>query len=128
MEAIEKSGFLGLEENLERITIIHGNELGVDKLADRFAVANKIPVKHVFAKWEQHGKSAGPIRNEEMVGMALNADIGAMLAIWDGYSNGTFDCIRKAHKAGLAVHVHMPDVVRCGLAEAKRISENFQKI
>jgi hypothetical protein len=46
------------------------------------------------------GRKAGPLRNSEMV---KNAD--ALIALWDGASNGTRDVIMKARTAGLKVYV-----------------------
>ena len=59
-----------------------------------------ISTKMFTADWNKHGKSAGPIRNEEM---AEYAD--ALVAIWDGESRGTWDMIRRADKHELRILV-----------------------
>ena len=52
------------------------------------------------ADWETYGKSAGYRRN---VDMAESAD--ALVALWDGVSNGTKHMINIARQKGLRVHV-----------------------
>lgn len=111
--------------DLRSVGIVHGGELGVDEMADQFATHNKVSIKRFLANWTEHGKSAGPKRNQAMVNYAMPD--GALLAIWDGYSHGTLDCIVRAHKAGLMVYVYMPDVLTCAQVEADRISKKFQK-
>lgn len=51
------------------------------------------------AKWEEHGKSAGFIRNAEMV--SLGADL--CLVFWNGKSAGTKHTMDLARKAGIPV-------------------------
>lgn len=113
------------DSELKNVTIIHGNELGVDQLTVQFATHNNVQLKHMQANWTEYGKSAANRRNQEMVNYAMPN--GALLAIWDGYSHGTLDCIVRAHKAELMVYVYMPDVFTCAQIEADRISKKFQK-
>lgn len=47
--------------------IIHGAARGADSLAGMWAVQNKVPMKTFPANWKKHGRSAGPIRNREML-------------------------------------------------------------
>lgn len=68
-----------------------------------WACRHNIPVDHFPAKWDEHGKAAGPIRNREMAGGA-----DALIAIWDGQSRGTADMIRAADEEGLSVFVTWP--------------------
>lgn len=52
------------------------------------------------ADWERHGrKIAGFIRNQAMIDYGAQA----LVAVWDGESNGTRDMITRARKARLPV-------------------------
>lgn len=56
------------------------------------------------ADWGKYGRSAGPIRNREMVNYA--GDDGVLIAFWDGTSPGTRNVINEAIEHGLEVHVY----------------------
>lgn len=84
--------------------VICGMARGVDKLGEKFALQNQIPVHYYPAEWHIHGKSAGYLRNVEM---AKNAD--ALIAIWDGKSRGTMHMINIARDHNLRVFVYSPD-------------------
>lgn len=92
-ETIEKSGF-------EITEIVSGHARGVDKLGERYAKENNIPVKLFIPDWEKDGKGAGFIRSSEMIDYA-----DALIAIWDGQSRGTDYTITEALKRGLKVFV-----------------------
>jgi hypothetical protein len=78
-KAVEASGVLA------RITeIVSGCALGVDTSAIAYAEKHHLPVKLFPAKWAEHGRQAGALRNMEM---AAYADFG--VAVWDGLSPGT---------------------------------------
>lgn len=47
--------------------IIHGGAKGADTLASHWALKNNIKEEVYFADWKLHGKSAGPLRNKEML-------------------------------------------------------------
>ncbi len=91
---------------LERVAaasdeIVSGGANGADALGERYAKEQNHPLKIFNADWEKHGKSAGPIRNQQM---AVYADI--LVAFWDGKSKGTRDMINKALIYGLELHVY----------------------
>ncbi len=93
--AINHSGF--------RITeVVSGCARGVDQLGEAWARSQHIPVKQFPANWDQHGKRAGYLRNEQM---SRYAD--ALVAIWDGISSGTKHMIDSARERGLKVYVHL---------------------
>ena len=77
--------------------LIHGDCHGADKLADGWARYRGVPVKACPADWAKHGKSAGPIRNSEM--LILNPDF--VIAFPGG--RGTADMVKKALSKGLTV-------------------------
>jgi hypothetical protein len=56
------------------------------------------------AKWDEYGKAAGPIRNQEMV----DSKPDLVLAFWDGRSPGTLDAIKRAVLAGIEVNIYPP--------------------
>lgn len=93
--AVRKSGF-EIEE------VVSGCANGADKLGEKWAFENGLPIKRFPADWDRNGKAAGPIRNRKM---AEYAD--ALIAIWDDMSPGTRNMIHEARKRGLKVHVHI---------------------
>lgn len=79
--------------------VVCGMARGADLTGKRWADGRRIPVKEFPARWEQ-GKAAGFHRNTRM---AEHAD--ALLAFWDGISNGTSHMIEEAERLGLYVKV-----------------------
>jgi hypothetical protein len=82
------------------VTIISGGARGADALGERYARSRGTKLKVMRADWDEHGKRAGIIRNEEM---AREAD--ALAAFWNGKSRGTKHMIQEALRMGLDVHV-----------------------
>ena len=64
--------------------IVSGTAIGIDRMGEEWAIKNDVPVHRMPADWDHLGKRAGYVRNARM---AEYAD--ALLAIWDGESNGT---------------------------------------
>ena len=79
-------------------TIIHGDARGADKLAGLWANANGIEEVPFAADWVKHGKSAGPIRNREML---LQTKPDLIVAFPGG--RGTQDMITVSRKHGYKV-------------------------
>ncbi|HET7640132.1 MAG TPA: SLOG family protein [Ktedonobacteraceae bacterium] len=81
----------------EDVTLIHGGARGADQLAGECAAAFGWDVEVWVPQWEEYGKSAGYIRNQEMV------DEGADLCIAfiRDNSRGTAHCGLAAEKAGI---------------------------
>jgi len=82
--------------------IIHGDASGVDKIADRYARMQCIdrdvnPIPEWI--WDKVGPKAGPMRNDYMVRRAE-----ALIAVWDGESDGTRDAIKQAEGEGLPIY------------------------
>jgi len=90
---------------------------GADKLAYEYARKRGrkvIPFPCTQADWTEHGKKAGPMRNETMAAfvaekVAKYGLLGVLIAFWDGKSNGTRSMINLALKYGLEVHVYKYD-------------------
>lgn len=92
--AIEKSGFNITE-------VVSGTAKGVDTLGEKWALDNCIKVKKFPANWRKYGNHAGGRRNFQM---AEYAD--ALIAVWDGRSNGTKNMINHAENLGIKVYKH----------------------
>lgn len=82
------------------VTVISGRARGADKLGERYASDNDLKVRMFPADWDKYGRSAGYIRNSEMVESSE-----ALIAFWDGKSKGTKHMIDLALKKGLLVKV-----------------------
>jgi len=82
-------------------TVIHGGANGVDTMAGVTARHSGLFVVPVTAKWKQYGRSAGPIRNSEM--LKYGPDV--VLAIHNDLSRskGTVDMIKQATDAEVPI-------------------------
>ena len=80
--------------------VVHGGAKGVDSIADELAKDMGFEVEVWEADWKRYGKSAGPIRNREMI-----ETCDMVIAFWDGSSRGTKNAISIANKNGLDVEV-----------------------
>lgn len=80
--------------------VISGHAMGADTLGELAARAAGVPLDVFPARWREHGRWAGRLRNAEML---QHAD--ALLALWDGKSRGTKHMVDIARQAGLLVHV-----------------------
>lgn len=77
-----------LSENNINLIIICGMAKGADMCGWNWARDNNIPILEYPANWKLHGKSAGPIRNQEMAQVA-----NGLIAFWNGISRGTENMI-----------------------------------
>ena len=82
--------------------IISGGARGADTLARRYATEHGIPIKEFIPDWNMHGKSAGYLRNEQIV------DACDELVAFDGKSRGTQHSITLAEKASKPVYKYWP--------------------
>lgn len=81
-------------------TVVHGDARGADRLAGKWAELHGIPEKKYPADWKQFPKSAGPIRNGQMLTIERQG-LERVIAFPGG--NGTFDMVDKARRAGVPV-------------------------
>lgn len=88
----------GLLRETEVSCIISGGAEGADTMAVEWADFNEIPYAVFPAKWTEHGRSAGPIRNSKML---VEGKPDLIVAFPGGA--GTADMVRKAQKAGIRV-------------------------
>jgi len=86
--------------NQNDIEIVSGTAGGADTLGERYAQEKGYEVKKFPAKWDEYGKKAGYLRNQEMGDYA-----DGLIAFWDGQSKGTKHMIDIANKKGLKVRV-----------------------
>jgi hypothetical protein len=88
-------------QNLPSDTIIiSGGARGVDFAAEQAARERGMRVRIFRADWNKHGKSAGMIRNHDIVNAA-----DKVVAFWDKVSPGTKRTIELAQKAGKGLEV-----------------------
>ena len=80
--------------------IIFGDCIGTDLLAKKYVQENKLSYKIFRADRKTFGKSAGPIRNNEMIKVATH-----MLAFLSKKSKKTKQVIESAKKVGLTVDI-----------------------
>lgn len=71
-------------QKLSNVEIVSGNCKGADQLGERYALEKGIKLKIFPANWEEHGKSAGFIRNKQMAEYASYC-----VVFWDGKSKGS---------------------------------------
>lgn len=95
VKAIKQSGF-------EITEVVSGTARGLDRMGESWARANDIPIKEFPADWHNHGRAAGPIRNNEM---AKYAD--AAIILWDGQSSGTLNMIKNMHQLDKPYFIRM---------------------
>jgi hypothetical protein len=84
----------------ESFTIVEGEQRGADKMAREWAKSRGFPFLPFPAKWTIYGKSAGPIRNQQMLDEGKPDMVVAFHEKFEA-SKGTADMIRRARKAGI---------------------------
>lgn len=83
------------------ISIVSGMARGADRLAVNFAREYDVKLYPFQPDWNQYGKRAGFLRNEDMGRFA-----DGLLAFWDGQSRGTKHMIQYMQAQGKPVHIH----------------------
>jgi len=76
------------------VEIISGGASGADAMGEKFAHIYQVPITVFRPKWNELGKSAGFIRNKQIVDAC-----DMVLAFWDGNSKGTKHTIDLAKEA-----------------------------
>ena len=83
---------------IDRFVVVHGGARGADAWASDWTRYQRYAVEEVHpADWAKYGRAAGPIRNQEMV----DAGADACFAFPVIGSVGTYDCMRRARRAGI---------------------------
>ena len=73
--------------------IITGGAKGADQLAEQWANNNNIPVQIIKPDWSKYGRSAGIVRNKQIIELC-----DSCLAFWDSQSKGTLSGINHCKK------------------------------
>jgi hypothetical protein len=102
-QAIFTCMFQAWSDGLDTTEIVTGGAIGVDTIAEKIAKERGLPVRTFRPDYNAAIKPrlAPLIRNTEMADYA-----DALIAIWDGKSNGTLHMINEAHKKGLEIFVY----------------------
>ena len=94
------NNFLREKKKTHNIIVVSGHAKGADTLGEKYANDNSFELEIYPADWKKFGKSAGFRRNEQMANVA-----DAVIAFWDGKSNGTKHMIETAEKNNLDLRV-----------------------
>ena len=77
--------------------VIQGGAAGADGMAREWAVRHALDLWTEVAGWKAHGRAAGPIRNQAMLGY------NPKLVVAFPGGKGTADMVRRSRKAGVDV-------------------------
>lgn len=87
-----------LDKEYKFDTLIDGMAKGADELGFDWAISRGVVTERYRADWDKFGKSAGPIRNQQM----LTEGVPDLVVAFPG-GVGTADMINRAEKAGIPV-------------------------
>ena len=94
--------------------LLHGGARGADRTIGRAAHQLGWPVEVLPADWRRHGRAAGPIRNRELLELAISraedlssaaAPVSVLVVAFPGGA-GTASLVREARR--LAAHAPVP--------------------
>jgi hypothetical protein len=83
---------------VEKFELAHGDAKGVDYFAKQWALSEAIEQVPFPARWLEHGRSAGPVRNREM----LTSGVSCLVAFPGG--KGTENAVSTAKSLGIKVY------------------------
>jgi hypothetical protein len=101
---VDSALLYGVLDELNRkktiICVIEGDARGADRLAGQWARRNHIDLKVIVPEYDQFGaRLAPPLRNQRM----LDEGKPDLVVAFPG-GDGTKDMVRRAVKAGVAIH------------------------
>lgn len=106
VEKIRQDIIAEKSKSISRVCIVSGTARGADRLGELYAQKAGLHTYKFPADWDNLGKRAGYVRNEEMAKFAIkDGNYGILISFWDGESKGTKHMIDLAQKHGLEVHV-----------------------
>lgn len=82
--------------------VISGGANGVDALAEKYAIENRLPLMVIRPEYDKYGKCAPLERNKKIIEQA-----DYVLAFWDGKSRGTAQVIDTCVRTYVPVKVIM---------------------
>lgn len=83
------------------VTIIEGEQEGVDLIARAVALEIGLDVIGIPANWKRYGNSAGPIRNRRMLDLLCKDDLVIAFHENIAESRGTADCMKEANRRAI---------------------------
>ena len=95
-----------LEMEISQIEIVSGHCVRADRLGEQYAENHQVKCSVFPAEWKKHGRSAGPLRNSQMIRYASESDRPVVIAFVSPRSRGTKDTVRKANREGMEVFVY----------------------
>jgi hypothetical protein len=90
---------LELQSKHKDLVVLQGKARGADQIAEEICLIHNIPCQSFPADWQRYGKSAGFIRNVQM----LDEKPDLVLAFRWANSVGTSHTLREAHKRNIPV-------------------------
>jgi len=87
------------------VILVSGGARGVDTISKEYAISRNINIIEFKADWNKYGKSAGFIRNADIINKA-----NIVFAFWDGKSSGTKDSINKSIKQNKHLVVYIDEI------------------
>ena len=90
----------------QEIVIVSGGAKGADQMAERYAKEHNHHLIVMEADWDNLGKKARPVRNEQMHRFISHFPNRGALAFWDGKSRGTATNFKLAEKYGNQIRVY----------------------
>lgn len=102
-DVVAKRGWVYDDEyNMPNVVLIHGGAKGADLLVDQWGVTNWLKIEEYKADWNTYGKSAGMIRNRQML---EEGKPDLVVAFPTKKSVGTWGMVKIAREAGVEVIV-----------------------
>ena len=80
--------------------VISGGASGADKLAEKWALDNNIPIEVIKPDWKIYGRAAGVIRNKQII-----ESCDYCYAFWDKKSKGTLFGINYCKKISKPIKI-----------------------
>jgi hypothetical protein len=102
VNAMKKHGFS--KDNVTEV--VSGTAVGPDRIGERWALVNDVPVARFPALWSEYGARAGVVRNAQM---GVYAEVS--LILWDGVSKGTRNMISEMKRLDKPCYVEIVDVI-----------------
>ena len=82
----------------DSIEIVSGHCEGADRLGEKYAEEQGIKCSIFPAEWRKYGRSAGPIRNSQMIKYLADVEVPIVIGFVSSKTKGTLDTLKKATK------------------------------